>query len=290
MRRPIAGQLRVSYTTPQKQFFSPPFVCVYVCVCDSSFRQLFYVTSAKKKKKKDVTQIHSYIQICTLASNVLLHWQAVLRGIALRCPIFSQFRSLKPPSESPPSTSQCQQHQNRFAPAPSTAAVFACEANTHTKKKKRKMPARVASGGLFGVLFITVAAVIYYGSTWLIEKYHSQKAKEDAMYYKLPPAREGEDAAFARALAEDQLDAQDEQGHGDSSSSRFHGRRGKCVCCHDLLSRYAFVHCGHICICEPCLVKLGHNCEAKRGAPFEGPCRLPCPMCRQEGFIIKTYT
>lgn len=84
MRRPIAGQLRVSYTTPQKQFFPPPFCVVWcVCVCGSSFRQLFYVTSAKKKGRRYTntliyTDLYSGVQrTASLASRATWYRPAV---------------------------------------------------------------------------------------------------------------------------------------------------------------------------------------------------------------------
>ncbi|KPI82845.1 hypothetical protein ABL78_8143 [Leptomonas seymouri] len=66
--------------------------------------------------------------------------------------------------------------------------------------------------------------------------------------------------------------------------------RRRCVCCLDRPQRFMFVQCGHICMCEPCLIRMGREYEDKTlRRRFNGPVRLACPICRLVGFVVKTY-
>ncbi|KAI5685976.1 hypothetical protein MNV84_01269, partial [Leishmania braziliensis] len=63
-----------------------------------------------------------------------------------------------------------------------------------------------------------------------------------------------------------------------------------CVCCLERHQSFMFVQCRHICLCEPCLIKLGRAYEDHTLRDrFNGPVRMPCPVCRQVGYIVKTF-
>ncbi|KPA75944.1 hypothetical protein ABB37_08107 [Leptomonas pyrrhocoris] len=154
------------------------------------------------------------------------------------------------------------------------------------------MPLAVLGGGLFRVLLAGTAIVLSYCAATLAVLYRHRRRVNTVGYYRLPSKDDAHavSAARERAQEEDRLEMQVENADAERGSAGSRRHCGPCCCCCDLRGRYAFVQCGHLCICEPCLITLGHECEASRGSPFKGPCQLPCPVCRRKGFLIKTFS
>lgn len=103
--------------------------------------------------------------------------------------------------------------------------------------------------------------------------------QQETCYYQLPSleARDAIEKQAAQQLAE--CDGDDD-----------HDVPGLCVCCHERSPTLMFVGCGHLCVCEACLIKLAEVHElVVRRRRFAGPVKLPCPMCRKDGFLIKAY-
>jgi hypothetical protein len=154
------------------------------------------------------------------------------------------------------------------------------------------MPVSAAWGGPWVALLAVTAALLFYGPQIISEWRQYNRTEEEEGYYTLPPVGTERDA-HERACSDDLHEAQAELNRTDNSSSNtglgLRSRRERCVCCRHLRGRYAFVRCGHVCLCEPCLILLGRESEKKRRASFHGPCKLECPLCRRESYVIRTF-
>lgn len=125
-------------------------------------------------------------------------------------------------------------------------------------------------GGLGAALLIGAGLLVVAGVSALLGWSAGRESEvETASYYTLPPR--------------DSCGSTTEDGGGDDG-------RPKCVVCRDLPQRFMFVQCKHICLCEPCLVHMGRDYEdTKLHGRFDGPVKLACPVCRQLGYVVKTY-
>ncbi|AIN96107.1 hypothetical protein LPMP_100380 [Leishmania panamensis] len=152
-------------------------------------------------------------------------------------------------------------------------------------------------GGLAAVLVISVGTILFFGGSFLYEWY-TQRSEEQAKeaetgYYRLPPPKDCS-RVCARAIEEDRLE-QSLEGESsvklpDAYSNSHRSRRGMCVCCFEKRQRFMFVLCRHICLCEPCLIQAARNYEETvLFGLFDGPVKMPCPVCRRVGYVVKIY-
>ncbi|CAD2221742.1 hypothetical protein ADEAN_000927700 [Angomonas deanei] len=58
-----------------------------------------------------------------------------------------------------------------------------------------------------------------------------------------------------------------------------------CVCSEEPEAFYMFQTCGHVCICEGCMVRMG----TKAKSPIGQPLQLDCPMCRERSTLRRVY-
>jgi hypothetical protein len=138
-----------------------------------------------------------------------------------------------------------------------------------------------SSGGLVTALLVSAGLFAVAGVSALVGWYAAREtAEETAKYYTLP-ARDG--SAGGGGLSTNANNPCSEE-EGDKAGP-------KCVVCLERPQRFAFVQCGHICLCEPCLEHMARDYEKSTlWGSFSGPVRMPCPVCRQLGYVMKTYT
>ncbi|CAJ1006229.1 hypothetical protein Q4I28_001544 [Leishmania naiffi] len=160
-------------------------------------------------------------------------------------------------------------------------------------------------------LAFSAGALVFAGASALYSWYTQDNTQQEKSYYYLPPrdgnisADTGVAATFrtsfpvasSAADGEEKMPAEATPHSGDVRSdgcdvSLSGGADGghACVCCLERHQSFMFVQCRHICLCEPCLIKLGRAYEDHTLRDrFNGPVRMPCPVCRQVGYIVKTF-
>ncbi|GET86462.1 hypothetical protein, unknown function [Leishmania tarentolae] len=130
---------------------------------------------------------------------------------------------------------------------------------------------------------------------WLTHGSKSEQTKEtETGYYRMPPRADCA-AACAKAIEEDLLEQSLVLGGGarqkDLQSSGCGSRYGMCVCCLELRQRFMFVLCRHMCLCEPCLIQAARTYEETvLFAPFDGPVKMPCLVCRKMSYVVKVFS
>lgn len=161
-------------------------------------------------------------------------------------------------------------------------------------------------------LAFSAGALVFAGASALYSWYTQEKAQRDQGYYYLPPrdgdtaSETGAAAAFkssflaasaaadgARETAAKNAPPHSPDALSDGCGVSLPGEADggqPCVCCLERHQSFMFVQCRHICLCEPCLIQLGRAYEDNRlRARFDGPVRMPCPVCRTVGYVVKTY-
>ncbi|KAG5488380.1 uncharacterized protein JKF63_07975 [Porcisia hertigi] len=122
----------------------------------------------------------------------------------------------------------------------------------------------------------------------------TKTCEEETGYYYLP-SPESCARVIEQAEQEDLISATSRSDNGPKSSSlecgsREGGRCHLCVCCYTRPNSFMFVSCRHLCLCEKCLIQLGRSYENNTlHSRFKGPVRLPCPLCRTVGYVVKTF-
>lgn len=112
------------------------------------------------------------------------------------------------------------------------------------------------------------------------------RREEQKRWYRLPPrGSRAVDGADAGAGGDD-----DDDGSSSSSGVSPCMADGRCVCCFERAPRFMFLACLHVCLCEPCLIRLGRTYEdATLRGRFLGPVQLPCPLCREVGPVVQSF-
>ncbi|KAK7198809.1 Zinc finger, C3HC4 type (RING finger) containing protein [Novymonas esmeraldas] len=148
-------------------------------------------------------------------------------------------------------------------------------------------------------LVLSVAMAVVVGGAYLYDLYKQRSSEQElekeveTAYYRLPAPQDCA-AVCARAIEEDMLEQHAEASDNPWTAEALAGtngtRRGMCVSCLERRQRFMFLLCRHICYCEPCLIGAAHaHQEVVPRLRHDGPVKLPCPICRKVGFVVKTY-
>lgn len=147
------------------------------------------------------------------------------------------------------------------------------------RQVRREDQKRNDISGLGAALIVGAGLLLVAGVSALVGWHAGRKTEAESNdYYTLPDRR----SCRSAATEDDDVRAcspKDEDSAGP-----------KCVICLDRPQRFMFVRCRHICLCEPCLIHMARNVEdSTLHGHFDGPVRLACPMCRQVGYVVKTF-
>ncbi|KAK7198808.1 Zinc finger, C3HC4 type (RING finger) containing protein [Novymonas esmeraldas] len=124
---------------------------------------------------------------------------------------------------------------------------------------------------------LTSMAHMHRWKTLESETEEEARREEQRCWYRLPPRG----TAVAAAAAVDAMEPIE-----DCVEATIGGTR--CVCCLEHTPTHMFLACLHTCLCEPCLIHMGRTYEdTKLHGKFVGPVRLPCPLCREIGPVVK---
>ncbi|KAG5488332.1 hypothetical protein GH5_08560 [Leishmania sp. Ghana 2012 LV757] len=179
----------------------------------------------------------------------------------------------------------------------------------HDDDEERRKQSGSKSMGAAIALAFGAGALVFAGASALYSWCTQENSQRDHSFYCLPP-RDGITGATAASTqlspvtsagadGKKKIEAKEAISHSpvavsDGCSAPLFSEAGgghPCVCCLERQQSFMFVQCRHICLCEPCLIQLGRSYEDHTlRARFDGPVKLPCPVCRCVGYVVKTFS
>lgn len=162
----------------------------------------------------------------------------------------------------------------------------------HGRRRSRSRERHSSAGPAFLAIAVVAGAALYAGAQALYSWYSSESPQTEAKqrsYYHLRPEDAAESTADAALKSTTSTGtAPSEVAAEDSSVDGMN----RCVCCMERPQSFMFVECGHLCLCEPCLVQLTRASGAAGHTAVRSgqePVRVACPCCRHVGPLVKTY-